>query len=142
MPVASQNSMMMSLMADGRVSAWGLYCPGVAGMARAGDPNSANSQFFLMRAPYPALEKRYTAWGRVIVGQDAVRAFKVGEPPSDPMDTVVRARILADIPAAERPQVRVVDPNGPWFKAEIERIRAQRGADFSPCDVNITAEVK
>src|SRR5690606_21108681 len=59
-PVASQNSMMMSLTADGRVTAWGLFCPGVAGMARAGDPNSANSQFFLMRSAYPSLDKRYT----------------------------------------------------------------------------------
>jgi peptidylprolyl isomerase len=141
-PVASQNSAMMALTADAKVTAWTLYCPGVAAMARAGDPNSANSQFFLMRAAYPSLEKRYTAWGRVISGQPAVRALKVGEPPTEPMDTILKARILADIPAAERPQVRVVDANSAWFKAEIERVRSQRGADFSPCDVNIPAEVK
>jgi len=51
-------------------------------------------------------------------------------------------RLLADLPPAERPQVRVIDPNGPWFKAELARVRAQEGAGFSACDVNIPSEVK
>ena len=65
---------------DQKVTAWALYCPGVAGMARDDNPDSGNSQFFLMRDAYPSLEKRYTAWGRVIAGQDVVRAIKAGEP--------------------------------------------------------------
>jgi hypothetical protein len=45
---------------------------------------------------------------------------------------VDRVRVLADIPAAERPTVRVIDPAGPWFKAEIaKRLRKAKGADFS-----------
>jgi peptidylprolyl isomerase len=58
MPVASQPQALMSMTKDGKISAWGLFCPGVVGMARANDPDSANSQFFLMRDSYPKLEKQ------------------------------------------------------------------------------------
>lgn len=142
LPVMSQSAMLMPMTADGKVSAWGLFCPGVAAMARASTPDSANSQFFLMRAGYPSLEKRYTPWGRVIAGQDVVKAVKVGEPVAPPQDRMQQVRVLADMPASERPQVRVVDPRSAWFKAEIEQTRAAKGADFSACDVKIPAEVK
>jgi peptidylprolyl isomerase len=142
LPVMSQSMMLAAMTKDQKVAAWGLYCPGVAGMARDENPDSANSQFFLMRAGYPSLEKRYTAWGRVIAGQDVVRAIKVGEPVADPQDVMERVRLLADLPMAERPKIRVIDPRGAWFKAEIARARAAKGADFSACDVEIPVEVK
>ncbi|WP_374471398.1 peptidylprolyl isomerase [Phenylobacterium sp.] len=142
LPVMTQSMMLAPMTRDGKVSGWPLYCQGVAGMARAEAENSANSQFFLMRAPYPSLEKRYTAFGRVIAGQDVVGAIKVGEPVADPQDRMERVRVLADLPEAERPKVRVVDPKSAWFKAEIARVRAAKGADFTACDVNIPVEVK
>lgn len=142
LPVMTQSMMLAAMTKDQKVSGWALYCPGVAGAARDSDPDSANSQFFLMRAGYPSLEKRYTAWGRVIAGEDVVRAIKVGEPVAEPMDHMERVRVLADLPEAERPKVRVIDPRGAWFKAEIERVRHMKGADFSACDVDIPAEVK
>jgi peptidylprolyl isomerase len=142
LPVMSQSMMLSAMTKDQKVSAWGLYCPGVAGMARDENPDSANSQFFLMRAGYPALEKRYTAFGRVISGMEAVTAIKVGEPVPDPQDRMERVRLLADLPEKDRPQVRVIDPKGPWFKAEIARARAAKGADFSACDIQIPVEVK
>jgi peptidylprolyl isomerase len=142
LPVMTQSMMLAPMTKDGKVSGWALYCPGVAGMARAEAENSANSQFFLMRQAYPSLEKRYTAWGRVISGQDVVRAIKVGEPVADPQDRMERVRLLADLPEGERPKVRVIDPKGAWFKSEIARVRAAKGADFTACDVNIPVEVK
>ena len=142
LPVMSQSMMLAAITKDQKVSAWGLYCPGVAGMARDDNPDSGNSQFFLMRAGYPALEKRYTAFGRVISGMDAVLAIKVGEPVPDPQDRMERVRLLADLPEKDRLKVRVIDPKGPWFKAEIARARALKGADFSACDVEIPVEVK
>ena len=142
LPVMSQSAMLMPMTADGKVSAWGLFCPGVAAMARGSGVDSANSQFFLMRAGYPSLEKRYTPWGRVISGLDVVRAIKVGEPVEAPQDRMDRVRVLADIPETERPKIRVVDPKGAWFKAEIERVRASKGADFTACNVEIPVEVK
>ncbi|WP_374579032.1 peptidylprolyl isomerase [Phenylobacterium sp.] len=141
-PVMSQSPMLMAMTADGKISAWPLYCPGVAAMARAQDPDSANSQFFLMRYAYPSLEKRYTGWGRVIAGLDVVRAIKVGEPVAAPQDKMDKVRILADIPAAERPKVRVIDPGSAWFKAEIASVRSRMGADFTACEIRIPSEVK
>lgn len=142
LPVMSQSPMLMAMTADGKISAWPLFCPGVAAMARGQGEDSANSQFFLMRQAYPSLEKRYTGWGRVISGLDAVRAIKTGEPVAAPQDKMDKVRVLADIPAAERPKVRVIDPASPWFKAEIESVRARMGADFTACEIRIPSEVK
>ena len=142
LPVASQGEMLMAMTADGKVSAWPLFCPGVVAMARGEGVDSANSQFFLMRQAYPSLEKRYTGWGRVISGLDVVRAIKVGEPVAAPQDKMDKVRVLSDIPAAERPKVRVIDPKSAWFRAEIESARARMGADFSACAIRIPSEVK
>ncbi|MFO1208876.1 MAG: peptidylprolyl isomerase [Amaricoccus sp.] len=52
---------------------------GTVGMARSADPNSANSQFFIMFAPAPHLNGQYTVVGKVIAGQDVVDAIKRGD---------------------------------------------------------------
>jgi peptidylprolyl isomerase len=142
MPLVTQSMALAPLTADGKVKGYALYCPGVAGAARGEDENSANSQFFLMRAAFPKLERRYTAFGRVIAGQDVVRQIKTGEPVPDPQDRMERLRLLSDIPEKERPKIRVIDTAGKWFKAEYARVQAAEGANFSPCDVNIPVEVK
>ena len=142
LPVMTQSSQLMPMTADGRISGWALYCPGVAGMARGESPDSGNSQFFLMRQAYPSLEKRYTAFGRVISGLEVVRAIKAGEPVVAPQDLMTRVQVLADMPAGSRPKVRVIDPRSPWFAAEVARVRASRGADFTACAISIPSEVK
>ncbi|HEX3888040.1 MAG TPA: peptidylprolyl isomerase [Phenylobacterium sp.] len=142
LPIESQSMALAVMTKDQKVTAWSLYCQGVMGMARDDNPDSGNSQFFLMRYPYPSLERKYTAWGRVISGQDVVRAIKVGEPVDPPQDYMEHVRVLADMPEASRPKVRVIDPKGPWFKAEVERVRAAKGADFTACDVDLPVEVK
>src|SRR5512139_67952 len=65
---------------------------GVTSMARAQDPNSANSQFFIMLAPRFALDHKYSGFGRVIEGMTAVDAIAQGEPPAQPTK-IVRASI-------------------------------------------------
>jgi len=55
------------------------YDEGVVGMARAQDPNSANSQFFIMFVRYPSLDGNYTVVGRVISGLDVIHEIKRGE---------------------------------------------------------------
>ena len=52
---------------------------GVVGMARASDPNSGNSQFFIMFADGSFLNGQYTVFGRVIKGMDVVDAIKRGD---------------------------------------------------------------
>ena len=65
---------------------------GVASMARAGDPNSANSQFFICLADATFLDKQYTVWGEVESGMEHVDALPKGEPPRDP-GKIVKASI-------------------------------------------------
>mgnify|MGYP002700332366 CR=1 FL=1 len=54
------------------------FVKGVVGMARSQNPNSANSQFFIMFAPAPNLDGQYTVFGRVVEGQDIVDCIKLG----------------------------------------------------------------
>jgi peptidylprolyl isomerase len=141
MAFAGQSDGLMGLTADGKVKAWGLFCPGVAGMARTGDPDSASTQFFLMRHAYPQLNTQYTPWGRVVVGLDVVQAIKTGEPPADP-DSMTKVQIAADMPAAERPNVWRVDPTSAAFRARLAAGFASAGPDFTPCDVELPSEIR
>jgi peptidylprolyl isomerase len=65
---------------------------GVASMARAQDPNSANSQFFIVTQDSPFLDKQYTVWGEVESGMEFVDALPAGEPPREP-GTIVKASL-------------------------------------------------
>jgi len=71
---------------------------GVASMARAESPDSANSQFFIVLAPTFKLDHKYSAFGRVIEGMAAVDAMAVGEPPEQPTK-IVRATLGGPLPA-------------------------------------------
>ena len=68
---------------------------GVLGMARSQNPNSANSQFFIMFKEGHFLNGQYTVWGRVVSGMEHVDAIKRGEPPTAP-DRIVRVSVAAD----------------------------------------------
>lgn len=143
-PVHSQSDHYMARSPDGRVSAWGTYCPGVAGMARGDEENSANNQFFLMRSAYPSLDKRYSIWGRVVAGQDVVDSLKDSPLPSgmvDGPDVMLRVRTGDQLRPDERLNVRVSDTRSSQFAQEVAAVRVARGADFSVCDVPIRAEV-
>ncbi|MGA0607589.1 peptidylprolyl isomerase [Phenylobacterium sp. VNQ135] len=122
--------------ADGRVRGWGAYCPGVVGMGRQADPGTANSEIFFMRAPARRLDHEYTVWGRVVDGQAAVNAVAVGEPPKVP-DLMLKVRVAADLPDAERPKIHVADARSPGFAARLAALKAEKGAAFSICDVEI-----
>jgi len=140
LPIESQPDAQMAVTADGRVSANALHCQGVVSMARAEDVNSANSQFFIMRQPNTALDKRYTIFGRVVWGQDAVMQIAIGNPPPNP-DRMLSVRLAADVPDAERAPIYVLRTDGPQFRNLIEDTRRERRADFSVCDVQIPARV-
>jgi peptidylprolyl isomerase len=140
LPIESQPDAQMAVTADGRVSANALHCQGVVSMARADAVNSANSQFFIMRAPNTALDKRYTIFGRVVWGMDAVMALAVGNPPLTP-DRMLAVRLAADVPDSERAPIYVLRTDGPQFRELIEETRRDRRADFSVCDVQIPARV-
>ncbi len=69
---------------------------GVVGMARSQNPNSANSQFFIMFSDGHFLNGQYTVWGRVTSGMEHVDAITRGEPPSSP-DRMQRVQVAADV---------------------------------------------
>ena len=64
---------------------------GVCSMARTNDPNSANSQFFIVFDDARFLDRQYTVWGEVVEGMEAVDALPKGEPPRTP-GKIVAAR--------------------------------------------------
>jgi peptidylprolyl isomerase len=72
------------------------YTRGVVGMARTSDPNSANSQFFIMFADGAFLNGKYTVVGQVVRGMDVVDKLKRGEPPANP-DKILHAQVAADV---------------------------------------------
>jgi peptidylprolyl isomerase len=75
---------------------------GVMSMARTQDPNSANSQFFIMFAPTFSLDHDYTGFGRVVSGMEYVDQIAPGEPPAAPTK-IVRAWLDGPMPAAPAP---------------------------------------
>ncbi|MCK9542030.1 MAG: peptidylprolyl isomerase [Novosphingobium sp.] len=78
---------------------------GTVSMARTNDPDSANSQFFVVFYPRFALDRKYTVFGRVIGGMDAVDAIERGEPPATPT-RILRAAMAADGASAPAPAVQ------------------------------------
>jgi peptidylprolyl isomerase len=68
---------------------------GILGMARTSDPNSANSQFFIMYADGDFLNNKYTVVGEVRSGMDTVDKLKKGEPVQNP-DKMLTVRVAAD----------------------------------------------
>jgi peptidylprolyl isomerase len=68
------------------------HVEGVCSMARAQNPNSANSQFFICLADATFLDKQYTVWGQVISGMEHVHAIPKGEPPRSP-GKIVKATV-------------------------------------------------
>ncbi len=69
---------------------------GTCSMARAQDPNSGDSQFFICFAPSSWLDGQYTVWGAVTEGMDVVDQIKRGEPVVNP-DRITSLRVAADV---------------------------------------------
>jgi peptidylprolyl isomerase len=101
---------------------------GTVSMARASEPDSANSQFFIMLMPRMSLDHKYTAFGRVISGMNYVDALERGEPPANP-SKIVRATIAADgaataaapAPATAAPSAAPAPADPPPFSAAVDR---------------------
>jgi peptidylprolyl isomerase len=73
---------------------------GILSTARSSDPDSADSQFFIMLAPAPYLDRKYTVWGRVVRGMEFVDNIKKGSQMRNGMvtdpDKIVRMQVAAD----------------------------------------------
>ena len=95
---------------------------GTVSMARAEAEDSANSQFFITFYPRFSLDRKYTNFGRVIAGMDAVDAINRGEPPADPT-VVVQASIAAD----GKPQ-KFAPPAAPTTEITADMLSAPIGS--------------
>ena len=136
-PFAAVSATEQRLSPDKRLRGWGAYCPGVMGMGRQADPGTANSEIFFMRAASRRLDHDYTVVGRAVEGLKVLRAVNVGEPPAVP-DLMLRVRIAADMPVAERPVLTTQDLRGPTFQARIAALKRAKGAAFTICDLDIS----
>ena len=68
---------------------------GICSMARAGHPDSADSQFFIVFDDARFLDGQYTVWGQVVDGMENIDEIKRGEPVEDP-DSIVSLKVAAD----------------------------------------------
>jgi peptidylprolyl isomerase len=68
---------------------------GTVSMARAQNPDSGDSQFFICFADAPFLNGQYSVWGEVTAGMENVDKIKRGEPVANP-DRIVKARMAAE----------------------------------------------
>ncbi len=75
------------------------FLRGTVGAARTSNPDSANSQFYIMFAPAPNLDGQYTIWGQVVSGMEYVDAIKRGAGGSGSVtnpDRIVKVQVAAD----------------------------------------------
>ncbi len=114
---------------DGRM--WLVHCPGTVAMARDTDPDTGGTEFYIPIGHAPRrLDRNLTAFGRVLEGMQYVQKLNRGDPKVDSgvikeeakRDPILRARMAADIPAAERPRIEVMDTASKAF----EEFKAQR----------------
>lgn len=121
LPVAGEPASLRAFRADRQVKMWPAHCPGVMSMARASNPNSANSQFFLMIGDArDSLDTRYTVWGLIVDGQENARRIARGEPPERPTP-IIRMRMANEMPEEERPAIEVLRTESEAFQAYVKR---------------------
>lgn len=120
-PAGAEPESLRSVRGDRTVRVWGAHCQGVMSMARATEPDSANSQFFLVIGDArQSLDQRYTVWGWIVEGVESARRIERGEPPKRPTP-IVRMRIAADVPAEEElPKIEVMRSDSAVFQAYLK----------------------
>jgi cyclophilin family peptidyl-prolyl cis-trans isomerase len=92
---------------------------GTVAMARTNEPDTANSQFFIVFYPHFALDRHYTNFGRVISGMDMADAVVRGEPPANPTK-ILQASIASD--KKPRPAPQAVVPT----KISVDQLNSSR----------------
>ena len=98
------------------------HTEGVLSMARTADPNSANSQFFIMLALAPHLDGQYTVWGKVIDGMQYVHKIKKGRADRNGSvehpDAIVKMRVAEDEGQKYPPASLTAQTNTMQFRLE------------------------
>lgn len=140
LPVATQPISQAMLTKDGKVGAFGLHCKGVTSMARTSDPNSANSQFFLMRAKAGHLDAQYSIWGQTVLGRDILTKFKVGTKGQQPgfvPDQMNKVYMASDLPKGEAVRVDVMKTTSPAFNNHLKTFKNSDGSYPDICKIDV-----
>ena len=143
LPVATQPSSQAILTKDGKVAAFGLHCKGVTSMARSSDPNSANSQFFLMRGTSPHLDTTYSVWGNTVAGHENLTKIKigtVGEKLNFTPDKMNKVQVASS--AANQSAVQVLKTDSPAFKRFLKTQKKADGSYPDICDIQVPSRIK
>jgi peptidylprolyl isomerase len=143
--IASQPTSQAMFTKDNKVDAFGLHCKGVTSMARTSDPNSANSQFFLMRAQAEHLDTQYSIWGNTVMGYDLLekpQVGTVGEVPGWIPDRMNKVEIAADMAADERPTVQVLKTDHPAFGNWLKTQKKADGTFPDVCELSVPTRVR
>jgi len=147
LPIASQptSESIYSKEKDGKVNAFGLHCKGVTSMARTNDRNSANSQFFLMRAKAEHLDTQYSIWGNTVMGYDLLEKPKIGtigQVPGWVPDQMNTVEVASDMAEDERPVVQVLRTDHPAFSQWLKTQKKDDGSFPAMCDLVIPTRIQ
>lgn len=142
--IASQPTSQAMFTKDNKVDAFGLHCKGVTSMARTSDPNSANSQFFLMRAQAEHLDMQYSIWGNTVMGYDLLEKPQVGtigEVPGWIPDRMNTVELAVDMAEDERPTVQVLRTDHPSFGNWLKTQKKADGTFPNVCELSVPTRV-
>lgn len=142
--IASQPTSQAMFTKDNKVDAFGLHCKGVTSMARTNDPNSANSQFFLMRGQAEHLDTQYSIWGNTVMGYEHLEkplVGTIGDVPGWMPDRMNTVELAADMAEDERPTVQVLRTDHPAFANWLKTQKSADGTFPNVCDLSIPTRV-
>ena len=140
LPIASQPTAQALFTKDNKVEAFGLHCKGVTSMARTSDPNSANSQFFLMRGKADHLDTQYSIWGTTVMGYDLLEkplVGTIGEIPDWMPDRMNEVEVAADMSEDERPTIQVLKTDSPAFNNWLKTQKNEDGSFPDICEISV-----
>lgn len=124
--------------ADDNRTSWLLHCPGVVGMARGDDPDSASSEFYIVLGQAPRyLDNIMTLFGRVVWGMDKVQAILRADPmgsgvmaDNEPKTRIRWAAMGDALPAEQRLSLQLERTDGPAFEQKLKDRRERPQAFF------------
>jgi len=140
--ILTEPKKMLAVRSDGKLESWMPHCRGVVSMARTDDPDSANSQFFIMFSNTHELDldRNYSAWGRVVHGMDVVDHIERGEPPDQPTK-IIRMRVGSDVPDKERIALEELSPTSQAMHDMVATLQAQSKGRFNACSIEVPVRV-
>ena len=142
-PIGTQAPTLPGFLQTEGYAIWGLHCRGVMSMARTSDPNSANSQFFVMFGDSrDGLDQGYTVWGKIVNGYRNARRINRGEPPVRPTP-IVRMRLLSEMPAEEQVMIEHLATDTDEFMQYLRTTRAitEDGFVDDMCSVDVPVRI-